>query len=99
VAKVREQGWDKPLAFAGPYPSLRARRAVQYSKGALFMDHLRTLLGDDAFWRGLRNYTMENAGGVVTSADLQRAMEQASGQDLSAIFNAWVYPPPPGAAG
>ena len=99
VARVREQGWDKPFTFAGPYPSLGARRAVQYSKGALFMDHLRTLLGDDAFWRGLRSYTMENAGGVVTSADLQRAMEQASGVDLSDTFNAWVYPPPPGAAG
>ena len=99
MARVREQGGDKPLAFAGPYPSLGARRAVQYSKGALFMDHLRTLLGDDAFWRGLRSYTMENAGGVVTSADLQRAMEQASGVDLSGTFNAWVYPPPPGAAG
>lgn len=99
VAKVREQGWDRPLAFAGPYPSLRERRAVQYSKGALFMDHLRTQLGDDAFWRGLRNYTIEHAGGVVTSADLQRAMEQASGRDLSETFNAWVFPPLPGAAG
>lgn len=99
VAKVRDQGWDRPLAFAGPYPSLGARRAIQYSKGALFMDHLRTLLGEKAFWQGLRSYTMEHAGGVVTSADLQRAMEEASGKDLSETFNAWVYPPPPGAAG
>jgi len=99
VAKVREEGWDRPLAYAGPYPSLGTRRAIQYSKGALFMDHLRTLLGDDAFWRGLRSYTVEHAGGVVTSADLQRAMEKASGRDLSTVFNAWVYPPLPGAAG
>ena len=99
VAKVRDLGWDRPLAFAGTYPSIGTRRAVQYSKGALFMDHLRTLLGEEAFWRGLRNYTMEHAGGVVTSADLQRAMEEASGRDLTATFNAWVYPPLPGAAG
>ena len=95
VAKVQAQGWDRPLAFAGAYPSLGARRAVQYSKGALFMDHLRTVLGDEAFWRGLRSYTMEHAGGVVTSPDLQRAMETASGKVLSATFSEWVYGPAP----
>jgi len=94
VAKVRDQGWDRPLAFAGPYPSLGARRAVQYSKGALFMDHLRTTLGDEAFWRGLKSYTTVHAGGVVTSADLQRAMEMASARDLSATFTEWVYGAP-----
>jgi aminopeptidase N len=94
VARVREQGWDKPLTFPGPYPSLGTRRAVQYSKGALFMDHLRTLLGDAAFWKGLKGYTREHAGGVVTSADLQQAMEQASGKDLSATFTEWVYGAP-----
>ena len=95
VSRVRQEGWDRPLAFPGPYPSLGTRRAVQYSKGALFMDHLRTMLGDEAFWRGLKSYTATHAGGVVTSADLQRAMEEASGTDLAATFTAWVYGPPP----
>jgi len=99
LLKVREQGWDKPLAFGGPYPSLSTRRVVQYSKGALFMDHLRTMLGDEAFWRGLKSYTSTHAGGVVTSADLQRAMEQASGKDLAATFTEWVSGPPPGRTG
>lgn len=91
VARIREQGWDRPLAFGGSYPSLGTRRAVQYSKGALFMAHLRTLLGDAAFWAGLKLYTREHAGGVVTSIDLQRAMEKASGRDLSVTFAEWVY--------
>jgi aminopeptidase N len=91
LARAREMGWDRPLAFAGPYPSLPVRRAVQYSKGALFMDHLRQLLGEDAFWRGLRTYTRRHAGGTVTSADFQRAMERASGRDLSAAFREWVF--------
>lgn len=91
LAKVTEAGWDRPLAFAGPYPSLGTRRAIQYSKGALFMDALRTQLGDTAFWAGLKAYTIAHQGGTVTSRDFQRAMEQASGRDLSALFTTWVY--------
>jgi aminopeptidase N len=88
---AREAGWDKPLAFAGSYPDLRTRRAIQYSKGALFFVELRRVLGDDAFWVGLRSYTAAHAGGTVESADLQRAFETAGGRDLAALFADWVY--------
>lgn len=88
---AREAGWDRPLAFSGAYPDLRTRRAIQYSKGMLFFVELRNELGEDAFWRGLSRYTRENAGRAVESADLQRAMEGASGRDLGALFAAWVY--------
>jgi aminopeptidase N len=91
VAEVRKKGWDKPLAFDGEYPSISDRRAVQYSKGALFMEHLRSVLGDEAFWEGLRSYTRAHAGGTVTSIDLERAMEKASGQNLSNLFAEWVF--------
>lgn len=91
LARVQEAGWDRPLAFAGDYPNLRTRRAIQYSKGALFMAHLRTLLGERAFWAGLKTFTRDNAGRSVTSVDLQHAMERASRRDLSAVFAEWVY--------
>jgi aminopeptidase N len=91
VDRARAAGYDQPLAWAGQYPNLRLRRAVQYSKGALFMDLLRSTLGDDAFWSGLRGYTRAHAGGTVTSIDLQRAMEKASGRDLRAPFAQWVF--------
>jgi aminopeptidase N len=86
-----DAGWDKPLAFSGEYSSLRFRRAIQYSKGAVFLDHLRTQLGEEAFWRGLKNYSRANASKSVVSADFQRAMEQASRRDLQATFDQWVY--------
>ena len=91
VDSLREKGGDKPLAYGGDYPSIRDRRTVQYGKGALFMDHLRTVLGEDAFWAGLRRYTREHAGGTVTSIDLERSMEKASGRDLSEVFAEWVF--------
>jgi aminopeptidase N len=90
LATAAEAGFDKPLAWRGDYPSLRIRRAVQYSKGALFLDALRTEIGDGAFWAGLKLYTQRHAGGTVVSADFQRAMEQASQRDLSAMFKTWV---------
>ena len=91
VERVRQLGFDKPLAWQGTYPSLSARRAVQYSKGALFLDHLRTEIGDVAFWKGIRRYTRDHAGGTVTSLDFQNAMQKASGCDLSPMFSLWVY--------
>src|SRR3546814_17525597 len=83
-------GFDKPLAWNGTYPTLGVRRAIQYSKGALFMAQLRVTLGDAAFWSGLRRYTRDHAGGTVSSIDLKRAMEEASGRDLRPLFAEWV---------
>lgn len=91
LERARRDGYDKPLAWSGTYPSLGLRRAVQYSKGALFMAHLRDLLGERAFWAGLRGYTRAHAGGTVTSRGLQRAMEAASGRRLDAEFAQWVF--------
>jgi aminopeptidase N len=91
LGRAREAGWDRPLAFGGAYPNTGTRRATQYSKGALFMDHLRTMIGEEAFWAGLKAFTRRHAGGSVTSIDLQRAMEQAAGRDLSAVFKEWVF--------
>src|SRR3546814_3863365 len=69
--RARAEGFDKPLAWEGHYPSLGVRRAVQYSKGALFMDRLRATIGDAAFWAGLRQYTPSHAAGTVTRLDLE----------------------------
>ncbi len=90
-ARAVDTEMDVPLSYKGQYPSLRIRRAIQYSKGALFLDALRTDLGDEVFWRGLKHYTKTNIDKTVTSADLQAAFETSSGQDLSGIFAQWVY--------
>ena len=84
-------GFDKPLSWAGEYPSLPIRRAVQYGKGALFMDALRSELGERVFWAGLKRFTRTHAGGVVNSRDFQRAFEAESGRSLQSLFDAWVY--------
>lgn len=91
VARAAESGVDVPLTWTGEYPSLGARRAVTYSKGALFMDALRRELGDEAFWAGLKRFTRDHAGESATSRDFQRAYQASSGRDLSDLFARWVY--------
>jgi aminopeptidase N len=62
-----------------------------YQKGGWVVAMLRDLLGDEAFFEGLRAYLVENAYGTGTTERLQAAMEEASGRDLDAFFAEWVY--------
>jgi aminopeptidase N len=90
--QVKAAGHDRPLVFPDwNHPSADDRTLV-YHKGAYFLHLLRESIGDQAFWAGVRQYTSAHAGKTVTSVDLQRAMEGASGVDLSSLFSEWVYP-------
>lgn len=91
VERVLEGGLNVPLTYGGEYPSLGARRAITYSKGALFMDALRSDLGEEPFWAGLKRFTREFAGKAATSRDFQRVYQESSGRDLSALFDEWVF--------
>lgn len=62
-----------------------------YPGGALRLHHLRFVLGDELFFKGLREYVWSNAGRSVVTEDFQRAMERASGQDLEWFFRQWFY--------
>jgi aminopeptidase N len=48
-------------------------------------------LGEEKFWRGIALYTSRNAGKLVDSSDFERAMEEASGRDLTGLFIEAVY--------
>ena len=88
---AKKSGMDEPLSWAGTYPTLRDKRRISYGKSMVFLDALRSELGDDVFWRGVRRYTQTNAGRSVTATDFQKAFEAASGRDLSFTFKTWVY--------
>ncbi len=89
--RAKDSGFDKPLSWPGAYPSPALMRSIHYSKGALFMDALRSDLGEAAFWDGLRRYTVDNAGRSVRAQDLQTAMQASAGRSLQALFDAWAY--------
>ena len=61
-----------------------------YQKGAWTLHMLRGLIGDAAFWTGIRDYYKTFRDSNATTADFRRAMEQASGQDLGWFFDQWL---------
>ena len=64
---------------------------VTYSKGACVLHALRGLLGDDAWWRGIKTYVATNKNTNVETADFRKAMETATGKDLGWFFDQWVF--------
>jgi aminopeptidase N len=61
-----------------------------YQKAAWVVSMLRDELGDEVFWRALQRYLTRHAAGSVETADLRRAIEDASGRNLEAFFEQWV---------
>src|SRR6266481_3106608 len=62
-----------------------------YNKGGLVLDMLRHQLGEDAFYRGLKHYLEVNRGKNVVSADLAKAMEEATNSNVDQFFSQWIY--------
>jgi len=54
---------------------------------------LRQEIGEDAFWRGIRNYYKTFQNSNASSSDLQRIMEETSGKKLEGFFQQWLYRP------
>ncbi|MBS1793079.1 MAG: M1 family metallopeptidase [Acidobacteria bacterium] len=62
-----------------------------YEKGAWVLHNLRGLLGDRAFFEGLRAYYEAHKDSTATTEDLRAALEKASGKDLKEFFTRWIY--------
>ncbi|MGS7843731.1 M1 family aminopeptidase [Stenotrophomonas forensis] len=91
MQELRTKGADRPLVYPQWIKPSADDRAVVYKKGAYVLHRLRQELGEEVFWRGLREYTQANDGRSVVTADFQQAMEHAAGRSLQAFFDAWVY--------
>ena len=65
--------------------------ANNYQKGAWVLHMLRSSLGDEVFFRGIRNYYDAHRNSVATTEDLREALEKVSGKPLNNFFARWVY--------
>ena len=61
-----------------------------YDKGAWVLHMLRHVVGDAAFFQGLRNYYTAYNGSNATTQGFRAVMEAASGKNLTSFFNRWV---------
>jgi aminopeptidase N len=61
-----------------------------YKKGAWTLHMLRGVVGDEAFWSGIREYYRLYRDRNASTADFRRVMEEASGKDLGWFFDEWL---------
>ena len=66
-------------------------RALVYNKGAAVLHMLRRLVGDEAFFRGIRRFYGESRFRKAGTEDLRRAMEAESERPLERFFERWIY--------
>ena len=62
-----------------------------YERGSVVLDMLRTELGDDLWWEAIHHYVEQHRASDVLTSDLQRAIEQATGRNMDAFFQQWVW--------
>ena len=66
---------------------------LSYSKGATLLHMLRWVIGDDAFFAGIKNYLNDPKlkHGFARSSFFIFHMEASSGKDLTKFFADWLY--------
>jgi tetratricopeptide (TPR) repeat protein len=64
--------------------------ALASSKGAVVLHMLRNVVGDEAFYAGLKDFATKYAWKSATSADFEKVMSAASKKDLQFFFVEWV---------
>ena len=62
-----------------------------YGKAGLVLIMLRDELGPADFYRGLNHYLEKYRGQNVVTADLQKAIEEATGRNVDRFFEQWIY--------
>ena len=61
-----------------------------YQRGALTLHALRLDVGDDAFFRILREWADRYGGGNATTEDFEMLVQEVTGDDYSAFFDRWL---------
>ena len=69
----------------------RIFRAVVYNKGAAVLHMLRQLVGDEAFFKGIRRFYIESRFRKVGTEDFRKTMEAEAGRPLQRFFDRWIY--------
>jgi hypothetical protein len=69
----------------------RVFRALVYNKGAMVLHMLRRLMGDEAFYAGLRDFYATWRYNKAGTDDFRVAMEKAGGRPLERFFDRWIY--------
>jgi aminopeptidase N len=62
-----------------------------YTRGAMTLQALRVTVGDDVFFRIVRAWAGQQAGGSASTAQFIALADQVSGRHLDQLFADWLY--------
>ena len=69
----------------------RVFRALVYNKGAAVLHMLRRVVGDEAFFAGLRQLYAAHKFQSVGTDDLRETFERTAGRRLDRFFDRWIF--------
>ncbi|HEY2850209.1 MAG TPA: M1 family metallopeptidase, partial [Gemmatimonadaceae bacterium] len=99
MAGTRSQILRDPVVAARPAIDseqtdlMKLLDANSYQKGGWTLHMLQALVGDSAFFRGIRSYYSAHVDRNATTDDLMTAMERSSGMQLQWFFDEWLRRP------
>jgi hypothetical protein len=92
IRGLERTGASQPIALAAAeFRDFRTYNAMTYTKPSLVFRMLHWLMGDDAFRTALRRYYTDNRLRHVTEADLRRAVNTVSPENLDWFFDQWIH--------
>lgn len=86
-----EKQHNAPIHDTETQDLMRLLNPNNYEKGAWVLHMLRERIGDEVFFKGLRDYYNAHRDANATTEDLRSALEKSSGKNLKEFFARWVY--------
>lgn len=88
-----DQSYTRPLVTREFTSSWQMYDRHLYPGGACRLHTIRSELGDECFWAGVRDYLKTYSHQVVETDDFRRMLEKHSGRSLQKLFDQWVMTP------
>jgi aminopeptidase N len=82
--------WNKPIV-RHDFDDSSEFDGNAYNKAGWVLYMLRHQIGEDAFYRGVKRYLEVNRGKNVVTADLAKAIEEATHSNVDQFFSQWLY--------
>jgi len=90
--------WTEKKSIRGPitlgsrlsYYDFEAYQSIIYNKTSLVLNMLMEILGEELFFKGLREFFSEHKYSAARTKDFIETMERVSGKDLKVFFNVWL---------
>ena len=93
VIQLEQKLPDTPVIHRNLSDMAKVLNNLVYLKGGWFLHMLRTEVGTDTFWKGIREYYRRYQNGNASTAELRAVFERESGQTLDWLFDQWLARP------